>query len=149
MFCSLFCERIQLIPITAENINRHIASFKGEKAVLVNIWALWCAPCIEEFPMIVNLQKKTNDLEVIFVSVDFEDQFQDVKNFLKNHNVGKVSYIKSQKDEIFINGIHDDWSGSLPFTLIYAKKSGKIVDYWEGIKEEKKFKKAISSALVL
>lgn len=149
MFCSLFCERIELIPTTAENINRHIASFKGEKAVLLNIWALWCAPCIEEFPMIVNLQKKTNDLEVIFVNVDFEDQFQDVINFLKNHNVGTVSYIKSQKDEIFINGIHDDWSGSLPFTLIYAKKSGKIVDYWEGIMEEKKFKKAISSALVL
>ena len=149
MFCSLFCERIELIPTTAENINRHIASFKGEKAVLLNIWALWCAPCIEEFPMIVNLQKKTNDLEVIFVNVDFEDQFQDVINFLKNHNVGTVSYIKSQKDEIFINGIHDDWSGSLPLTLIYAKKSGKIVDYWEGIMEEKKFKKAISSALVL
>ena len=60
MFCSLFCERIELIPTTAENINRHIASFKGEKAVLLNIWALWCAPCLEEFPMIVNLQKKTN-----------------------------------------------------------------------------------------
>ena len=149
MFCSLFCERIELIPTTAENINRHIASFKGEKAVLLNIWALWCAPCIEEFPMIVNLQKKTNNLEVIFVSVDFEDQFQDVINFLKNHNVGTVSYIKSQKDEIFINGIHDDWSGSLPFTLIYAKKSGKIVDYWEVIKKERKFKKAINSALVL
>jgi len=37
------------------------------------------------------------------------------------------------------------------FTLysIYAKKSGKIVDYWEGIKEKRKFKKAINSALVL
>ena len=30
-----------------------------------------------------------------------------------------------------------------------CKKSGKIVDYWEGIKEEKEFKKAINSALVL
>ena len=130
MFCSLFCERIELIPTTAENINKHIASFKGEKAVLLNIWALWCAPCIEEFPMIVNLHF-------------CKDQFQDVINFLKNHNVGTVSYIKSQKDEIFINGIHDDWSGSLPFTLIYAKKSGKIVDYWEGIKKRKKHLKRL------
>ena len=149
MFCSINCDRPELVPITAEGINKHIASFNGEKAVLINIWALWCAPCIEEFPMIVNLKKKTNDLEVIFVNVDFEDQSQDVINFLKNHNLGTVSYIKSQKDEIFINGIHDDWSGSLPFTLIYAKTSGKIVDYWEGIKNERKFKKAINSALVL
>ena len=33
--------------------------------------------------------------------------------------------------------------------LLFMQKSGKIVDYWEGIKEERKFKKAINSALVL
>ena len=149
MFCSLFCERIELIPTTAENINRHIASFKGEKAVLLNIWALWCAPCIEEFPMIVNLQKKTNDLEVIFVSVDFEDQFQDVINFLKNHNVGTVSYIKMQKDEPFIQGLHQKWSGSLPFTIVYGKNNGSIVDYWEGKESNLRFINAVSLAIDL
>ena len=137
------------MPITAETLIEKISIHKGEKAVLVNIWALWCVPCVEEFPMIVNLQKKNNDLEVIFVNVDFEDQFQDVVNFLNDHNVGPVSYIKKQKDEIFINEIHDDWSGSLPFTLFYAKKSGNIVDYWEGKKEEIKFNKAIGLALGL
>ena len=143
------CEQIELVPVTAETLIEKISIYKGEKAVLVNIWALWCVPCVEEFPMIVKLQKKNNDLKVIFVNVDFEDQFQDVVNFLNDHNVGSISYIKKQKDETFINEMHDDWSGSLPFTLVYAKKSGNIVDYWEGKKEEKKFNKAIGLALGL
>ncbi len=143
------CERTELLPTTYETLNEIISGHKGKKAVLVNMWALWCPPCVEEFPMIVNLQKKTNDLEVIFVNVDFDDQFRDVISFLNGHNVGKTSYIKRQKDDIFINGMHDDWSGSLPFTIIYSKNSGKIIDYWEGKKEEEKFKKAISLALDL
>ena len=44
-----------------ETLNEIISGHKGRKAVLVNIWALWCAPCVEEFPMIVNFKKKTND----------------------------------------------------------------------------------------
>ena len=106
------CEKTRLIPITSESLNERISIFKGKKAVLVNVWALWCIPCIEEFPMIVNLQNEIKDLEVIFVSADFEDHFQEVKHFLKEQNKGSVSYIKKQKDELFINGLNSNWSGS-------------------------------------
>ena len=147
MFCSLFCERIELIPTTAENINRHIASFKGEKAVLLNIWALWCAPCIEEFPMIVKLDNEIKDLEVVFISADFKDQIEDVIDFLSDHEVGNKSYIKDEKDEPFIIGINQNWTGSLPFTIIYSKKSGSVIDSWEGKKSETKFKSAINIAI--
>ena len=34
-------------------INKH----KGSEVVLINFWATYCAPCIEEFPMIVDLSK--------------------------------------------------------------------------------------------
>ena len=120
------------MPVTAEDLIKKVYNFKGKKAVLVNVWALWCKPCVEEFPMLTKLQKEKNDLEIIFVSADFQEQFQDVLFFLNEHNVGPVSYIKKQKDEPFIEGLHPSWSGSLPFTLIYGKNSGLIVDYWEG-----------------
>ena len=142
------CEKTKLLPITSENLIEIISNLKGEKAVLVNIWALWCIPCVEEFPMIMKLQKEKNDLEVIFVSADFQDQFQDVLLFLNEHNVGPVSYIKKQKDDPFIEGLHPGWSGSLPFTLVYGKNSGLIVDYWEGKEPQLRFSKAISRALI-
>ena len=141
------CERTELLPATAEDLVKKISNYKGESAVLVNVWALWCVPCVEEFPMIVNLQKQTDDLEVIFISADFEDQFQDVVKFLNDHNVGPVSYIKSEKDELFINGLHTSWSGTLPFTIVYGKDSGAIVDYWEGKEPALRFFNAVSLAL--
>ena len=147
MFCSLNCDRLELIPVTAESINKHIDSFKGEKAVLLNIWALWCIPCIEEFPMIVKLDNEIKDLEVVFISADFEDQVEDVIDFLSNHEVGNKSYIKDEKDEPFIIGINQNWTGSLPFTIIYSKKSGSVIDLWEGKKSELEFKSAIDIAI--
>ena len=109
------------MPITADKLKEVVHNFKGEKLVLVNVWASWCKPCVEEFPMIINLQKEKSDLEVIFVSTDFLEHFQNVLFFLNEHNVGPVSYIKKQKDEPFIEGLHPNWSGTLPFTLLYGK----------------------------
>ena len=123
-----------------------ITNYKGEKAVLVNVWALWCSPCVEEFPMIVKLHNEINDLEVIFISADFEDQFQDVFSFLSNYDIGPESYIKSQKDEPFIQGTNENWTGSLPFTIVYAKESGSIIDLWEGKEPESRFISAIKIA---
>ena len=148
MFINISCDRTELMPVTAEDLIKKVYNFKGKKAVLVNVWALWCKPCVEEFPMITKLQKEKNDLEVIFVSADFQEQFQDVLFFLNEHNVGPVSYIKKQKDEPFIEGLHPSWSGSLPFTLVYGKNSGLIVDYWEGREPKLRFSEAISRALI-
>ena len=83
MFCSLFCERIELIPTTAENINRHIASFKGEKAVLLNIWALWCAPCVKEMPDLKELSTKLNDSIILFINQDSSKDNQEVETFIE------------------------------------------------------------------
>ena len=141
------CERLELIPVTAESINKHISGFKGQKAVLVNVWALWCIPCIEEFPMIVKLGNEIKDLEVVFISADFKDQMENVIEFLSSFKVGHKSYIKDEKDEPFIMGINQNWTGSLPFTIIYSKNSGSVIDSWEGKKSESRFRSAINIAI--
>ena len=76
IFINISCEKTKLLPITAEKLKEVVHDFKGEKAVLVNVWALWCIPCIEEFPMIVKLSKEIKDLEVVFISADFKDQME-------------------------------------------------------------------------
>lgn len=47
-----------------------LSSLQG-KALLVNLWAPWCAPCREEMPELANLQKALGDdkFEVVAVSV--------------------------------------------------------------------------------
>ena len=135
------------MPTTSEQIMLKIKSLSSKKAVLLNIWALWCVPCVEEFPMIVNLGEEHEDLEVIFISADFDEQKTDVQNFLKKQGLDSFSYIKSEKDDPFISGIHPDWTGSLPFTVVYAKNSGIVVDSWEGKDTESRFRSAVKTAI--
>ena len=97
--------------------------------------------------MIVDLDKEMSELEVIFISADFDDQVEEVKSFLNRQGVDHISYIKQEKDEPFIQGIYPQWSGSLPFTVVYGRKSGTIVDSWEGKESESRFRMAINIAL--
>ena len=101
-----------------------------------------------EFPFVQSLGKKyKQDLKVIFVSADWLDEEKQVKDFLNSMDVSGQSYIKDQPDEEFINGFHREWSGSLPFTIVYSKLSGEMVDYWENSKHEKHFIEAIEKAI--
>ena len=56
-----------------------LASFRG-KAVVVNFWASWCAPCRKELPSLDRLAAKRPDLVVIAASVD-EDKQDGVRAF--------------------------------------------------------------------
>ena len=141
------CSQVELIPYTSEQIISKIKSFSNQKAVLLNIWALWCVPCVEEFPMIVDLGEEHDELEIIFVSADFHEQKSEVRKFLKKQGLDSVSFIKNEKDDPFISGIHPEWTGSLPFTVVYAKNSGIIVDSWEGKHPESRFRDAIDIAI--
>ncbi|MFL2983184.1 MAG: TlpA family protein disulfide reductase [Candidatus Neomarinimicrobiota bacterium] len=141
------CSKVELIPVTSHELKKMVEMKKGSEAVLLNVWALWCVPCVEEFPMIVELGNKYDNLDVIFISADFQEQFNAVLSFLGKNGVNQTSYIKNEKDEPFILGLDPKWTGSLPFTIVYAKSTGKVIDSWEGIAPESKFKAAIVAAL--
>ena len=89
MFFTFFlgCGGVELLPSTADDLILEINKLKSKKVVLLNVWALWCMPCIEEFPMIVKLANEIEDLEIIFVSADFEEEEDNVKAFLNRYQV--------------------------------------------------------------
>jgi cytochrome c biogenesis protein CcmG/thiol:disulfide interchange protein DsbE len=55
------------------------------KIVVLNLWATWCAPCVEELPSLLALQQKMPGIDVVAVSTDQDDTVY--RKFLVKHNV--------------------------------------------------------------
>jgi peroxiredoxin len=58
-----------------------------EKVVVLNFWATWCPPCVQELPSLEQLQNKFKDrgVEVVGISVDVDGKAY--QQFLRDHNV--------------------------------------------------------------
>ena len=54
------------------------------KVVLLNFWASWCPPCIEELPTLMELHRRMPDVVIVAVSID-EDAEKYQKFLTKNH----------------------------------------------------------------
>ena len=63
-----------------------LSQFRG-KIVILNFWASWCAPCVEELPSLLQLQKKFQGADVVVLAVSVDDDADAYHKFLKDHNV--------------------------------------------------------------
>ncbi|MBD3167089.1 redoxin domain-containing protein [bacterium] len=120
------------ISVTAEDVNA-IVRDADAGVVVLNMWATWCKPCVEEFPDLVRLQKEYGDrgLRLILVSADFQHNLAQVNAFLAEEDVDFQTYLKGQKDQEFITGLHPEWSGTLPATVFYNSE-GEAVEFHQG-----------------
>ena len=135
--------------VDAAALHQQIATHKGKEAVLVNFWATTCAPCLKEFPMIVELSNKYKDngIKIYFVTTDWMDYKDRAIAFLEKQGVKGITFIKEEgNDNNFIRAINDDWSGALPFTIVFDK-NGNITDHWEMEKDKTRFESAIKKAI--
>ena len=114
------------------------------KVLVVNFWASWCPPCVEEMPALDHLQQQYLQKNVLFVGIGI-DSPSNIREFLKNT---PVSY------PIVIGGLEGsnvskqmgNIQGALPYTVIINAK-GKSVYTKLGKIGEDELNKAIKSAL--
>ena len=96
-----------------------LEDYKG-KWVLVNFWATWCPPCLEEIPDLIKLSETRKDLVVIGIAMDYQDPGY-VKEFANNLFVTYPIVLGDSKIAAQIGKIP-----GLPTTYLY-NPNGKIV----------------------
>lgn len=136
-------------PADAATLKRVIASHKG-RVVMVNFWATWCIPCLEEFPALVKFARshKGNGLDFIAVNGDSpRDMTKKVSPFLTRQKYqGRAFYIRTTDQDGFINAFDPKWQGEFPRTFIYNRQ-GKLVKTLTDTQTEKSLAKAVGPLL--
>lgn len=95
-----------------------------KKIKVINFWATWCAPCVEELPYFEKLGAKYEDkLEVILISLDDAKKIKNtVQPFLKNNQIkSKVLLLDDPYAAEWIPLVDAHWDGAIPVTLIVSK----------------------------
>ncbi|PTN12621.1 TlpA family protein disulfide reductase [Nitrosomonas aestuarii] len=80
-----------------------LADYKG-RWVIINFWATWCPPCLEEIPELIALYEDRKDIMVIGVAMEFSDP-EVVMAFVEKMSISYPTVlgtrrIASQLDEI-------------------------------------------------
>ena len=93
-----------------------------EVPTLINFWATWCKPCVEELPYLEQLRAETSEdeLRIVLVSLDFPKQIETkLKPFLaENPLQSEVVVLTDGKTNDWIPRVHADWEGAIPVTLL-------------------------------
>ena len=88
-------EKAPDFTLTDSDRTVQLSQLKG-KPVLLNFWATWCPPCIEEMPSLVELQKKVGDkVTILAVSEDADDKAY--KQFIRDHNIDLLTVQRRQE----------------------------------------------------
>lgn len=69
------------------------SAFEG-KYLLLNLWASWCAPCIEKLPALRTARKRYSTDSLAILNVSFDRSRSDARNFLENHSMpGRHAFV--------------------------------------------------------
>ena len=80
-FTVVICQSAAAFDLGDSKGKRHrLADYKG-RWVVVNFWATWCVPCIQEIPEIAEFARAHPRVAVLGIAVDAEDNLAKVKQF--------------------------------------------------------------------
>jgi cytochrome c biogenesis protein CcmG, thiol:disulfide interchange protein DsbE len=91
-----------------------LAKFHG-RVVVLNFWASWCAPCIEEMPSLELMQRELPQVQVL--AVDSDEDFSTYQSFIASRHVSLLTVFDQAQTSNALYG-----SFRFPETYIIDKK---------------------------
>ena len=133
--CILFSQSMmaQTRLVDYPSLEQIIKTKRGDTMLVVNFWATWCKPCVEELPYFKALKDKYDNkpINFIIVSCDSKKSLPAVNQFLTKKNFDFISYLITETNpNNWIDKVDKNWSGALPATWI-INPNKKVNDFFE------------------
>lgn len=148
----------ELEKIEAQPVNVNLASADDLKSLrknstgkllLVDFWATWCSPCIEEFPELETMYRMYGhrDFDLVTVSINYPDEKAGVLSALaKQHATSRNLVLGSTDIYSLIAAFDPQWNAAVPYTVL-IKPNGELVYQRQGAIDPLELRRAIIANL--
>jgi thiol-disulfide isomerase/thioredoxin len=119
---------------------RRLSDWDGRYRI-VNFWATWCPPCLEEIPLFIALQQEFSDINMTFIGIAVDDPDR-VRDFIEANQVNYPVLVGSGDALRISEAFGNDRSG-LPFT-VFLSPDGVLVDSHSGVVPAAKIRKFVA-----
>jgi thiol-disulfide isomerase/thioredoxin len=144
----IHAQKIQSIKMT------ELAAYanKTDSVLVINFWATFCKPCVEEIPFLQKICKKytANKVKLILVSLDGPAEYPNkIRAFIHKKKFSATHFWLNETDaDYFCPQIDKQWSGAIPATLI-VNKANNYRGFFEQSFKETEFEAVLKNALGL
>ena len=125
---------------------QHVPGEWSGKILVLNFWATWCPPCLQEIPAFIRLQEKYASRDVQFVGIALQ-KAEEVRDFVITKGIN-YPILTGEAEVIGVAEAYGNSIGALPYTVI-IDQAQRIAFIKRGPLPESEAERVISSLVVV
>ena len=122
----------------------------SDKPTVINFWATFCLPCIEEIRYFQQIVKKYDSagVQLVLVSLDLKASYpKKISGFAKRMKfTAPITFLAETNADLFCPVVDESWSGAIPASLFINNNTG-YRKFFEAELGREKFEKEIQTML--